>query len=52
VRLAVTVSVGISTYSFGVEKEALIKSADKALYRAKWEGKNRVSSEADEKSGQ
>lgn len=39
----VTVSVGISTYIDGDNKHNLFQRADEALYRAKKQGKNRVS---------
>jgi diguanylate cyclase (GGDEF)-like protein len=39
----VTVSIGVSSYpEHGVEIESLIRAADKAMYRAKRAGKNRV----------
>ena len=40
---AVTVSIGIATYpSDGKDRKDIIRSADKALYRAKMEGKDRT----------
>lgn len=44
-KFVVTVSIGVSAYKGGIEKNALVKEVDKALYRAKWEGKNKVCSE-------
>ena len=42
-ELKVTVSIGIATFPVdGVSSEALIEGADKALYMAKEEGRNRV----------
>lgn len=38
-----TISVGIAEFSNEHEKEELIEKADKALYKAKAEGKNRIS---------
>jgi diguanylate cyclase (GGDEF)-like protein len=42
-RDAMTVSIGISTFPYdGKERKELIRHADKALYRAKMEGKDRT----------
>ena len=41
-QFKVTVSIGISGYGPGINKESLIKKADEALYKAKREGKNRI----------
>ncbi len=42
-REAVTISIGIATYpADGRDRKDLIRSADKALYRAKMEGKDRT----------
>jgi len=42
-KLKVTVSLGVATFpTHGRNKESLIESADKALYRAKDAGRNRV----------
>jgi len=40
--LRVTLSLGIASYVPGMSKEALIESADAALYSAKRQGRNRV----------
>jgi diguanylate cyclase (GGDEF)-like protein len=40
--LSVTVSIGVATSSERSEFEAVVKAADKALYRAKESGRNRV----------
>ena len=40
---AITVSLGVSSWKPGEPMEALIDRADKALYRSKSEGRNRVS---------
>lgn len=43
----VTSSFGISTFHGGDDPEAMLERADRALYRAKASGRNRVESEAD-----
>ena len=40
--LSVTVSIGVAHSSEKSETDAVLKSADKALYRAKENGRNRV----------
>jgi diguanylate cyclase (GGDEF)-like protein len=43
VEIPVTTSIGISIYrEHGITREALIEAADKAMYRAKHSGRNRV----------
>jgi diguanylate cyclase (GGDEF)-like protein len=37
-----TISIGVAGFSNEKEREELIEKADKALYRAKWSGKNKV----------
>jgi len=47
-RLALTISIGVATCpDHGSTRDALLDAADKAMYRAKSEGRNRVSSAAD-----
>jgi diguanylate cyclase (GGDEF)-like protein/PAS domain S-box-containing protein len=41
--LKITISIGVAQYSKGEDVDSLIDRADKALYRAKATGKNRVS---------
>ncbi len=39
----ITISVGVSTISASIQNlDMLISSADKALYKAKWEGRNKI----------
>jgi PleD family two-component response regulator len=38
----VTVSIGVAEARFGPEQEDVLISADRALYRAKQQGRNRV----------
>jgi diguanylate cyclase (GGDEF)-like protein len=39
----VTISIGVSTVSASIQNlDLLMSSADKALYKAKWEGRNKV----------
>lgn len=40
--LAVTISCGVTAYNPGTSLEALLQLADRALYRAKGDGRNRV----------
>ncbi|HSI68471.1 MAG TPA: GGDEF domain-containing protein [Planococcus sp. (in: firmicutes)] len=39
---AITVSIGVATYSFGDSHDSLYQRADKALYQSKERGRNRV----------
>ena len=43
--LRVTISIGVSAFAAGDTVETMVARADKALYRAKQEGKNRVVSD-------
>jgi diguanylate cyclase (GGDEF)-like protein len=46
--IGLTVSVGVSTYpKHGRDRETLLDTADKAMYRAKSRGRNRVCSASD-----
>lgn len=44
--IPVTVSIGLADRGAGAHSDAIIKRADKALYRSKHEGRNRVSADA------
>jgi two-component system cell cycle response regulator len=47
-RIQLTISIGVATCpDHGTTREILLDSADKAMYRAKSEGRNRVSSASD-----
>ena len=46
-RLRLTVSIGVAIYQLGEPEETLFERADKALYLAKKQGRNRVKGEAD-----
>jgi diguanylate cyclase (GGDEF)-like protein len=47
-RLSLTISIGVATCpDHGDSRDVLLDAADKAMYRAKSEGRNRVSSAAD-----
>ena len=46
----ISISLGVATHTAGSSKEDLIEAADAALYRAKREGRNRVSLNAGEES--
>lgn len=41
-KVAITISLGVTSYREGDDQEGLIKRVDTALYRAKNEGRNRV----------
>lgn len=41
-RLLITFSAGVTEYVIGEEADALVQRADKAMYQAKLQGKNRV----------
>ena len=48
IGLPIAISIGVSTCpDHGVERDVLLDSADKAMYRAKSEGRNRVCSASD-----
>ncbi|MDI6641036.1 MAG: diguanylate cyclase [Elusimicrobiota bacterium] len=42
VRVPITISIGVTTYDFNISKEEFIEQADRALYKAKQAGRNRV----------
>jgi diguanylate cyclase (GGDEF)-like protein len=47
-RLSLTISIGVATCpDHGTSRDQILDAADKAMYRAKSEGRNRVSSAAD-----
>ncbi|HEX7635064.1 MAG TPA: GGDEF domain-containing protein [Noviherbaspirillum sp.] len=46
-HVPLTFSAGVALYKAGEEQEALIERADRALYKAKQDGKNRVVSSAE-----
>jgi two-component system, cell cycle response regulator len=46
-RIPITISVGVAAYAGEKEPLEIIKRADRALYRAKAEGRNRVSVDGD-----
>jgi diguanylate cyclase (GGDEF)-like protein len=44
-RIHLTISIGVATCpDHGTTRDTLLDAADKAMYRAKWEGRNRISS--------
>jgi two-component system cell cycle response regulator len=45
-EIPITVSIGLAERGRDVEAEALYQRADRALYRSKAEGRNRVTSDA------
>lgn len=45
--LSITISMGVSTFNNGDSPMTVIERADRALYQAKKQGKNRVISELD-----
>ena len=45
--LHLTISIGVAMYQLGEEEDTLFERADKALYLAKEQGRNRVKGEAD-----
>ncbi len=51
-KMKVTVSMGIADYESRLNQYEFILKADRALYKAKREGKNRVSCEAEQIQGQ
>lgn len=46
IPLNITISCGVSQYQSGEDLDSLIHRADRALYKAKWAGRNRVVSGA------
>jgi diguanylate cyclase len=43
----ITLSAGVAAYRYGEPLEQLLQRADRALYRAKDQGRNRVAKETD-----